>query len=167
MKVATNIVIQNVVLKGPFQGQFKNKDGSPKEFNVLEVQAGENKYTRFQSDDKMEVTTGDKVNIAYETKQGKFGEERIIKSVEVLESDSESAPFEVEKSDMNVAKSTPPVARQATANTVSKDTSMEVSGLLQALVNSGTPTEEIETRLRNLLNLKRKIAAELEQKGSV
>lgn len=49
---------------------------------------------------------------------------------------------------------------------VSKDTSMEVSGLLQALINSGVK-DNLEGALREALKLKRKIALELETNGTV
>lgn len=50
---------------------------------------------------------------------------------------------------------------------VSKDTSMEVSGLLQAIIQHHGLNADTESKLRHALNLKRNVARDLEQKGQV
>jgi len=57
---------------------------------------------------------------------------------------------------------TPNIYNQTVQKPTQKDVSMEVSGLLQALINSGTAIEDLEGRLRAVLDLKRKVAKDYE-----
>jgi hypothetical protein len=70
-------------------------------------------------------------------------------------------------------KSAPWATKETTQTTTqlitpsSKDISMEVSGLLQAIITHHGLDGDTSTRLRTALKLKREVASELETKGSV
>lgn len=171
------IIVENISVKGP----FTNKQGGQFFSQII---ASKGKYfTYYTKTNQLAVNVGDKINISgdsktYTTKEGKTGTQTIIKHLDVLEGASELSidlPDEVSGGAGTLTGTHTPVptavAKKAatlgvTAST-SKDLSMEVSGLLQAIITKhglGTDTEEL---LRTSLRLKRAVASELEQTGTV
>lgn len=108
-------------------------------------------YSGFVNKDTEVPNSGDMINIAFEEN----GQYRNIKKLEILMSSNE-------KPDTKTASSTPTKAKQTTTNTVSKDTSMEVSGMFQALIIKHGFNENSEKLLREALDIKRRVAKDYE-----
>jgi hypothetical protein len=162
MKTIT-VRLENVTLDGPKMSKAN------KEYYFLHLEANGQKYTMIQNDSDIKESVGDLVNIAYETKvNGKFTNNQ-AKKVEILPDQGQGNGGTSNEAFDNSLKVSTTTYTKATI-LPNKDISMEVSGLLQALINSGEYSardNNLEADLRLLLNIKRKIAAELEATGRV
>lgn len=172
-------VIEKLEVQGPFEGKNGKPDYDRHLFTISGV-----KLTKLANIGiEPEFQEGDNVHAFFkQTVNGKFTNNYIIKLEKSTGYAKQSSSKKVNKDD------TPPFkveSTSATVNTIktqvnapvtSKDISMEVSGLLQALIHTGHFTvnetnsldvEKITKALSEALRLKRKVAKELEQKGTV
>lgn len=158
------------------EGPRTNKKGG--EYFFVHIIGGGNKFTTIQNTNEVSESIGDLVNIAFESKVNGNFTNNTIKKIEILESGAGFVGQSGQPSVSNTVQaaapktttqllSKPNTGSSSQGTTPSKDVSMEVSGLLQALINRGTKTGDLESELRNVLRLKRQIANELEQTGQV
>ncbi len=170
--------VEAVRLEGPFIIKKGKNEGKTFSTHKLTVNGVELSQTDFRKEPKSPANVGDNVKVLYTTSgNGKFVN-NYISELEVLDGSETpvvSKPQE-KRADLQYrqvpekpALEVTPLQRPQTVNInlVSKDTSMEVSGLLQALINSGVPQGELEAKLKAALRLKRQVALELEQNGTV
>ncbi len=176
--------VEEVNLVGPKTVASGKNAG--KSFFIHEIKLNGQKYSQFdfRQQPVPSALAGDNVNIVYtETtssgKDGKTFTNRSINSIEVLGSSVVSTQSgSVQPAlEPHIASTAAPqtvsthtkssTVSQDTKHPVSKDTSMEVSGLLQALIHNQGLSAGTEEALREALRLKRKIASELETNGSV
>lgn len=132
------------------------------------------KFTKNSNSAEPLVTIGKTALIAYVpniTEKGTFNNASTVTLVDSNASEFKesktSSPFKSESSTTTSTTKTSPTVVKST--TTSKDISMEVSGLLQALISTGAygPTAALDIdllgeNLRRVLKLKRLIASELE-----
>jgi hypothetical protein len=153
----------------------QKKDGTGT-FKALRI-VGDNavEYTGYANDDTVVPASGDVLEMtsqAIKTKAGGFN--KIISfsksatgsTTPAVKSKAQKMAFSNHGSSAHTHSAGGSAPSQSTTAT-SKDISMEVSGLLQALINKNGLTDQTETLLREALNLKRRVASELENKGSV
>ncbi len=163
----------------------QRKDGTGT-FEVVDI-LGDNgqKYKGFRNKIDVLPEVGDTIEITYQAvKSGKYTNNNIVsvKAGSVLNAQTKNnKETELTKVTLNSIKSTTatPMTAQKLYNqqtgTTSKDISMEVSGLLQALIGTGkyttdkgaTQFDALDNALREVLNLKRTVAQELEQNKHV
>ncbi len=117
------------------------------------------KISKFNKNNSPLTTAGTEVKTIYSSKKGTkplqdgtLPEYHNLEELEVLKASTEAPTA-------SVAVLTSPVTH---TRATSKDVSMEVSGLLQALINSGVAIEDLESRLRSVLDLKRSVAKDYE-----
>ncbi len=167
MTFQVKTLVEDIEVKGPFSNK---KTGSEFDAHILKTKNGE--FTQYVTKDKTpSVAKGDEVEIFYDESKGFKGTfNKVVKLIK-LEASVKSKPIDKPKTVTAQAsvghKATTEQKPHALNTLPSKDISMEVSGLLQALLTRGVPQEELEIALREVLNLKRRIAQELELKGSV
>lgn len=154
-----------------------------KKFYFHEIYGGGDKYVVLRNDADQIESVGDLVNIAYETTQnGKFTN-NTAKKIEVLSNDhatvfttttndgnkaSESRETEDKKTvEKSETKNTSTKGSGVSVPVTTRDISMEVSGLLQAIINHHGLSNDTEGRLREALQIKRRLVNELEQTGTV
>jgi len=182
-------LVESVKLEGPFLIKKGKNEGKEFHTHKLVVSGKELSQTDFRKEPKAPASKGDNVNVLFTTSgNGKFvnnyiSELRVLGSSELKKEISTPLMTSPPKTVTYDAKVVSVVSKPLN-NQVSKDTSMEVSGLLQALVSTGgyvnkkhnpetgfdnTFIEDklLELHLRRLLTLKRKIALELEINGVV
>jgi hypothetical protein len=170
------------VIKGTVESvetkTLERKDGKGS-FEMTELKVDGKTFKGFTNKLGDLPSEGDTVSITFQpVKNGKFTNNNIV-SLDVLPFDGSKVTTKTLKESVTVAepKKTAPQVLVGTVTT-SKDISMEVSGLLQALISTnkyfnieGDKTflaeKLLETHLRLVLNLKRRVASELEDKGSV
>jgi hypothetical protein len=130
------------------------------------------KFTKNSNSAEPLVTIGKTALIAYVpniTEKGTFNNASTVTLVDSSDSEVKesktSSPFKSESTTTTSTKTSPTVVK---STTTSKDISMEVSGLLQALVSTGAYntgnglSQTLELDIRTLLALKRRVASELE-----
>ncbi len=176
--LTTTIELQDVQINGPFTG----KKGTFFVHNLISEKGI--KFGVFRNSNEQIESVGDTVHIAYESTTKQVGDRTFTnntaKKVELQNSEvpfntvTTSEPTALKTTTTNPKLKTKGVGTATLIGLPNKDISMEVSGLLQALINSGSydlqSTEgrnTLEAELRLALNLKRKIASELEQTGGV
>lgn len=182
----TTVRLTNVTLE-PKQG----KKGT---FYILALEAGDQKFGQIQFDTDVVASVGDLVNIAYEEttteSNGKKYTNNKIHKVEVLEAGTPEIGNEAPVSTSTTKRvEAQKVTQKGTTATIlpSKDISMEVSGILQALIQTGQYNRSVkkttidggvtdrtyldskllDNHLRRALNIKRTVSAELEATGSL
>jgi len=188
--------IESLRLEGPFLIKKGKNEGKSFHTHKLTINGLELSQTDFRKEPKSPANIGDNVKVLYTTSgNGKFIN-NYISELEVLDDSELQVNLTTTKShtEVNSAKAVPQnkpsfksivegngvlieVSKPQQTGLVSKDTSMEVSGLLQALINTGNFTsdavqgqlhlEELELSLKHVLRLKRQVALELEQNGTV
>lgn len=196
MQVA-NIQIENIQINGPFSKQMKNKQGQTFEskFYVHKIEGNGKFFTMYRKEEEQIESVGDNVRIEYEekvnVKDGRRYVNNIAKKVEFSQSQSndgvseeevgEYEPVSHEKAfpDRTIQSPekhdniSPETAKQlvtaikAPSGRDLKDVSIEISGLMQALITSGLYEEQgrlhiesLHTDLKNVLDLKRKLVQE-------
>lgn len=124
--------------------------------------------SKFTKSSDLIAKQGDKVVVVFSSKAGKSKDGKDIEyhNIDNLTIKS-SATQESPVAEIAVAKPTTIAPKAVTHTHVqasSKDVSMEVSGLLQALINSGlgSDLDALESKLRAVLELKRRVAKEFE-----
>ena len=191
MEQLDNVKVEDVSVRGPYQNQKTGED-----YYAVNVKAGGVDLVKFQDSSEPPVNKGDVVTIVYKTsknkttgkasnqiqsiKQGVNATKQVAKT---FDTEVNNTPVPQPKTSLGAGiksfKSTVEAAVPQASGHVSKDTSMEVSGILQALLSTGqynrsnaqgqTFIEEklLDQHLRRALRLKRSIANELEQNGQV
>jgi hypothetical protein len=173
--------------------EIREKTGQHGPFNILAIKANGIEYTKIMKrGEVLEVAAGDEINLKFSEGKGKMGGTfYTILSLERLKGGSTSqktsnttvdtsndtSPFKSDAGFKAVSKATSRASQSTTAPVsfvTTKDISMEVSGLLQALISTGHFTGQdgisntaLAGALRLVLRLKRDVAAELEQNGTV
>lgn len=156
-------VVEKIEVQGPFEG----KNGKP-DFDRLTFTVAGQKFTKLTNvGTGTEINEGDNVHVFFsQTQNGRFTNNNIIK---IQHSDKAASTGGASKSSAK-SYSAPKASssnQSTSGQTSSKDISMEVSGILQALINSGGMRDTLESELREALQLKRRVAQELEAKGAV
>jgi hypothetical protein len=157
-------LIEKIEVQGPFEG----KNGKP-DFDRLTFTVGGKKYTKLTNVGVgTELNEGDNVHVFFNsTQNGKFTNNNIIKiELSDKQASSTGSSTATKKSTASTASASR-TTTTASSQTTTKDISMEVSGLLQALIHSGGVRDTLEDELRQVLQLKRRVAQELEAKGTV
>ena len=160
--------------------QIKEREGQYGPFNTLHLMIGGTEYSKImKKDEVLDVASGDTLKtLKYSEGKGKSGTFYNILQYE-RQKGTTSAATSTGRPMSSVAKdvqktNTPSTNTAASSNTnkttttfASKDISMEVSGIIQALIQAGVAIENLEHRTKSVLLLKRRIAKELEETGTV
>ncbi len=166
-------VLEKIEVTGPIAG----KNGKPDFDRVTFTVGGKtfSKLTNVNAD--LGLEEGDTVHIFYTSVQnGRFTNNNVIK-IETVDSSSSISESTTSTAGTNTKTAkraegylktqTSPSITLTSGSPTTKDISMEVSGLLQAIITREGLDSETEGKLRTALGLKRRVAQELEQKGSV
>jgi hypothetical protein len=169
------------------------KQGKKGNYYIKTLVGGDKTFGGIQFDTDVAESVGDLVNIGYEEtsykkKDGTTGINNKIVTVEVLESGEvgQETDVEITTSLAPTPTSKSSMKRMTVQGTTcpgtpipSKDISMEVSGIVQALLGTGKYNETngdgniyiseklLTEHVKRALRIKRQIASELEQTGSV
>lgn len=164
------IVVESIEIKGP----YKNKYG---ESFMQILKDKETSYSKFTKTAAPLASQGESLQVLFEIEdKGKYKNNKIIEvSKTSLNND---VPFEtkssLKKEIKKIVNEDKPVLKALANTTTSKDISMEVSGLLQALVSTGHYTNPndgslnlytLELALDLALKIKRKAASDLENQS--
>lgn len=167
-------VVEDFKAFGPSKGQYG-------EYYNHSYTVGGQRFSKFSPTAEPLVQIGQTVTFVYQQNKSKDGSKTYnnIDSLVLEDTDSEQTTADdtvtetvaatpvkttktTHKSTPTTTKTTQVPAQTVLINTPSKDVSMEVSGLAQALINSGVPLDKLENQLVEALLIKRSVARRVE-----
>lgn len=161
MAEVTHGRVTEVKVEGPFTGVSK-KTGKEYTYNNVKITVNGDIYSKMQFDDVSPVSNGDLVKITFQTNTTKRGTFNNIIDIE----ESDETHLEESKTTGKSKSSSTKLSTSSSTPMLDRDLSMEVSGVVQALLSTGLysnhevglDTEALMEDAQKALQVKRTIA---------